>query len=84
MGGDQLSLNYGSDTLESFYQRLDKLGEGTFGTVYKAQDLQTKEFVALKRILRQSIDVAMHGRWRQVIDPDSHRSPRGAKPGSAD
>jgi len=50
MGGDQLSLNYGSDTLESFYQRLDKLGEGTFGTVYKAQDLQTKEFVALKRI----------------------------------
>ncbi|CAD7957776.1 unnamed protein product [Amoebophrya sp. A120] len=55
-GGDQLSLNYGADALESFYQRLDKLGEGTFGTVYKAQDLQTKEFVALKRIAFSSED----------------------------
>ncbi len=44
-----LSLNYGHDTLENLYMRLDKLGEGTFGTVYKAQDLQTQEFVALKR-----------------------------------
>ncbi|CAD7947905.1 unnamed protein product [Amoebophrya sp. A25] len=47
---EHLSLNYGPNQLEHFYQRLDKLGEGTFGTVYKAQDLQTKEYVALKRI----------------------------------
>ena len=47
--GEHLSLNYGSLPLESLYVRLDKLGEGTFGTVYKGQDLQTKEFVALKR-----------------------------------
>ena len=48
---EHLSLNYGNNVLECFYQRLDKLGEGTFGTVYKAQDLQTKEYVALKRTI---------------------------------
>ena len=47
--GMNLSLQYGHDTLEALYKRLDKLGEGTFGTVYKAQDLQNNEFVALKR-----------------------------------
>jgi len=51
-----LSLNYGPDVLEAFYQRLDKLGEGTFGTVYKARDLRTQELVALKRIGFQAED----------------------------
>jgi serine/threonine protein kinase len=32
------------------YVRLDKLGEGTYSTVYKAQDTVTKEIVALKCI----------------------------------
>ncbi len=32
------------------YQRIDKLGEGTYGVVYKAQDRDTSELVALKRI----------------------------------
>jgi serine/threonine protein kinase len=34
----------------SNYQRLEKLGEGTYGVVYKAQDKRTGEFVALKCI----------------------------------
>eukprot|EP01062_Namystynia_karyoxenos_P060080 TRINITY_DN5157_c0_g2_i1.p1 TRINITY_DN5157_c0_g2~~TRINITY_DN5157_c0_g2_i1.p1 ORF type:complete len:352 (+),score=147.06 TRINITY_DN5157_c0_g2_i1:148-1056(+) len=32
------------------YQKLDKIGEGTYGTVYKAKDKQTGEHVALKCI----------------------------------
>lgn len=34
------------------YQKVEKsgMGEGTYGVVYKAKDLQTNEFVALKRI----------------------------------
>lgn len=34
----------------SAYQRIEKLGEGTFGVVYKAQHKATNEIVALKRI----------------------------------
>ena len=32
------------------YQKLSKIGEGTYGVVYKAKDLQTNELVALKKI----------------------------------
>ena len=32
------------------YEILDKVGEGTYGVVYKAKDLKTNEIVALKKI----------------------------------
>ena len=32
------------------YQKLDKLGEGTYGVVYKAKDKLTSEIIALKKI----------------------------------
>lgn len=32
------------------YQKIEKLGEGTYGIVYKAQDKVTGDIVALKRI----------------------------------
>lgn len=32
------------------YQKIDKLGEGTYGIVYKAQNRETGEVIALKRI----------------------------------
>lgn len=32
------------------YTRIEKIGEGTYGVVYKAQDEETKEIVALKKI----------------------------------
>ena len=31
------------------YEKLEKLGEGTYGKVYKAKDKETGTFVALKK-----------------------------------
>ena len=36
------------------YQRLEKIGEGTYGQVYKAKDRISDTIVALKRIPRAS------------------------------
>ncbi len=41
--------NYSSDDW-SRYQRTEKIGEGTYGIVYKAIDKNTNESVALKKI----------------------------------
>ena len=32
------------------FQKLEKLGDGTYGTVYKAKDLRSKQIVAIKKI----------------------------------
>ena len=32
------------------YQRIEKLGEGTYGVVYKAKHKKTGKFVAMKKI----------------------------------
>lgn len=37
-------------SLDDRYERLTKLGEGTYGVVYKGRDRKTNEFVALKKI----------------------------------
>lgn len=38
------------------YEKLEKLGEGTYGVVYKAKDKITKELFALKKIRLESED----------------------------
>ena len=38
------------------YKRLDKVGEGTYGVVYKCQNKETDEYVALKKIRLENED----------------------------
>ena len=38
------------------YERIAKIGEGTYGVVYKARDKVTNTFVALKKIRLESED----------------------------
>jgi len=38
------------------YERLGRVGEGTYGIVYKARDRQTGDIVALKRIRLETED----------------------------
>lgn len=38
------------------YQKIEKLGEGTYGIVYKAKNKENNEIVALKRIRLDSVD----------------------------
>lgn len=41
---------------EERYQKLEKIGEGTYGLVYKAKDNQTGDIVALKKIRMEHED----------------------------
>lgn len=41
------------------YQKIEKIGEGTYGVVYKAKNRDTGEMVALKRIRLNSEDEGM-------------------------
>lgn len=38
------------------YQKLEKIGEGTYGVVYKAKDKKSAKIVALKRIRLEAED----------------------------
>ena len=38
------------------YQKLEKIGEGTYGVVYKAKDRVTETIIALKRIRLEAED----------------------------
>lgn len=40
----------GMDILQNAFQKVEKIGEGTYGVVYKAKNKQTGQLVALKKI----------------------------------
>jgi serine/threonine protein kinase len=44
------------DECDQRYERMDKLGEGTYGIVYKSKDRDTNEIVALKKIRLEHAD----------------------------
>ncbi|KAJ3123883.1 Cyclin-dependent kinase catalytic subunit [Nowakowskiella sp. JEL0407] len=44
------------EEINSKYHKLEKIGEGTYGVVYKAMDRMTNEFVALKKIRLETDD----------------------------
>ena len=47
--------NVSSSAMER-YEKLEKVGEGTYGVVYKAKDRETNEIVALKKVRMGSED----------------------------
>lgn len=49
----------GSVKEDKKYERIDKLGEGTYGIVYKARDKTTNQIVALKSIWLENEDEGM-------------------------
>jgi len=45
-----LTNNFGENPL-SRYKKLEKVGSGTYGVVYKALDVETNEIIALKKMI---------------------------------
>ena len=43
-------------SVSEHYSKLDKIGEGTYGSVYKARDRASGAFVALKRVKLSGIE----------------------------
>jgi cell division cycle 2-like protein len=50
------------------FEKLSKIGEGTFGMVYKARDKSTGELVALKMLKPNIVNHTKNLRWKREID----------------
>jgi cyclin-dependent kinase 9 len=48
------NINYPFCVDHSKYEQIAKIGQGTFGEVYKARCKKTNEFVALKKVLTEN------------------------------
>ena len=47
---DRLETKTSGNVTQERYEKIEKIGEGTYGVVYKARDIITRELVALKKI----------------------------------
>lgn len=54
-GWRRLTINFVFDYVYR-YSKIEKVGEGTYGVVYKARDVTTGEVVALKKIRLEAED----------------------------
>ena len=56
------------------FEKLNRIGEGTYGTVYRARDRKTRDIVALKRVIlhNESSEGVRHC-FRPFVKP---RNPR--------
>ena len=46
----KISTNFGKNPLAR-YKKMEKVGEGVYGHVYKALDLETNKVIALKKMI---------------------------------
>ena len=72
-------------SLPENYEMIDKIGQGTYGTVYRARDMTDQRIVAIKKILLDDRDEAVvvralsshnHGRPSDPPDPRRGLIPR--------
>ena len=58
-----IALSRMRDTAGDRYEKIEKLGEGTYGVVYKVKDYHMDAFVALKKVRNPGSDCDPLG-WR--------------------
>lgn len=62
------------------YERLNRIGQGTYGTVYRAREKTTGQIVALKRVIlhneeQDGVRFRFHSVMLAQFLVSSHRSP---------
>ncbi|KAJ6660422.1 hypothetical protein lerEdw1_017846 [Lerista edwardsae] len=55
------------DTFQDIFQKVEKIGEGTYGVVYKARNKQTGQLVALKKIRLDSLLDVVHSQKKLYL-----------------
>ena len=50
------------------FEKLNRIGQGTYGTVYRARDKTTGQIVALKRIILHHEEQDGVGGWSCIFD----------------
>lgn len=58
---EKSKINLRLKKINEVYQILDEVGHGTFGKVYKAVNILTKEFVAIKKLESEQARIIQDG-----------------------